>query len=269
MARCTAPRHGHRTASGRAEYPKCGGNGRYGGNGYGSSYSSSGGSSYSGGGSSNRGGGGSSRPKWARSGSSASYTPAQVVSLTPVREAVEKQASLQLDVRDVFLCHAWGDRKEIATQLHDALEAAGVKGWFSEKDLGLGVPMTRAIGKGLTNSRIGFVLVTPALLVCLTQESVADKELLTLLQGNRLVPIVHNTTYDDLRNVSAMLASRSVKHSRGFTGDDRGKDCRSGRHPQRLTIGPPRAIVLIGTLTASCGYWRRHYPTNGAHSDER
>ena len=215
MARCTAPRNGHRTASGRADCPKCGGSGRYGGYGYGSSYpssySSSRGSSYSGGGLSSRssGGGGSSRPKWARSASSASYTPAQVVSLTPVREAVEKQASLQLDVRDVFLCHAWGDRKEIAKQLHDALEAAGVKVWFSEKDLGLGVPMMRAIDKGLTNSRIGLVLVTPALLVRLTQESVADKELSTLLQGNRLVPIVHNTTYDDLRNVSAMLASRS------------------------------------------------------------
>ena len=51
--------------------------------------------------------------------------------------------------------------------------------------------------------------MTPALLVRLTQESVADKELSTLLQGNRLVPIVHNATYDDLRNVSAMLASRS------------------------------------------------------------
>ena len=132
-----------------------------------------------------------------------------MVSLTPVREAVEKQASLQLDLRDVFLCHAWGDRKEIATQLHDALEAAGVKVWFSEKDLGLGVPMMRALDKGLTNSRIGLVLVTPALLVRLTQESVADKELSALLQGNRLVPIVHDTTYDDLRNVSAMLASRS------------------------------------------------------------
>ena len=116
---------------------------------------------------------------------------------------------MQPDVRDVFLCHAWGDRKEIATQLHDALEAAGVNVWFSEKDLGLGVPMMRAIDKGLTNSLVGLVLVTPALLVRLTQESVADKELSTLLQGNRLVPIVHNTTYDDLRNVSAMLASRS------------------------------------------------------------
>ena len=41
------------------------------------------------------------------------------------------------------------------------------------------------------------------------KESVADKELSALLAGNRLVPIVHNTTYEALRNVSPLLASRS------------------------------------------------------------
>ena len=96
-----------------------------------------------------------------------------------------------------------------ANELHDLLEAAGVKVWFSEKDLGLGVPMMRAIDKGLANSRIGLVLVTPAMLERLPKESVADKELSTLLAGNQLIPIVHNTSYEALRNVSPMLASRT------------------------------------------------------------
>jgi len=75
--------------------------------------------------------------------------------------------------------------------------------------LGLGVPMMRAIDKGLAASKIGLVLVTPALLARLPKEGVADKELSTLLQGNRLEPIVHGTTYTALRDVSPMLASRS------------------------------------------------------------
>src|SRR6185312_4416040 len=113
-------------------------------------------------------------------------------------------------LRDVFLCHAWDDRQGPAKELHELLVAAGVKVWFSEKDLGLGVPMMRAIDKGLANSKIGLVLVTPALLDRLPrEESVSDKELSTLLARNQLVPIVHNTTYDALRNVSPMLASRS------------------------------------------------------------
>ena len=134
--------------------------------------------------------------------------PSEVRALTPVREAIEAQGVLP-DRYDLFLCHAWDDRQGAAKELHDVLEAAGVKVWFSEKDLGLGVPMMRAIDKGLAASKIGLVLVTPALLARLPKEGVADKELSTLLQGNRLVPIVHGTTYTALRDVSPMLASRS------------------------------------------------------------
>ena len=209
MARCTAPVRGHRTASAKADCPACGSRyGRYSGYSSYGSYPSS--SSYS---SSGSGGGGksssSSRPRWSRAGSSVSYTPAQVLSLTPIRQTVETRAAAQPDLRDVFLCHAWDDRQGPAKELHDLLVAAGVKVWFSEKDLGLGVPMMRAIDKGLANSRIGLVLVTPALLGRLPKESVADKELSALLASNQLVPIVHNTTYEALRNVSPLLASRS------------------------------------------------------------
>jgi hypothetical protein len=205
MTRCTAPVRGHSSAAAAAECPACRYRSSYRYSGYDSSYSSP---------SSSGGGGGgrsvsSSRPRWSKAGSSLSYTSAQVQFLTPVRQTVETRAAEQPDLRDVFLCHAWDDRHGPAKELHELLEAAGVKVWFSEKDLGLGVPMMRAIDKGLANSRIGLVLVTPALLARLPKEGVADKELSVLLAGNQLIPIVHNTTYADLRNVSPMLASRS------------------------------------------------------------
>ena len=136
------------------------------------------------------------------------YTPAEVRTLTPVRENVEKRASLP-DLRDVFLCHAWDDRKEAAKELHDLLESRGVSVWFSEKDVALGTPLLREIDKGLAKSRVGIVLVTPALLSRVRGEGIADKELSALLARDLLVPIVHNTTYEALRNVSPLLASRS------------------------------------------------------------
>jgi hypothetical protein len=68
------------------------------------------------------------------------------------------------DLRDVFLCHAWDDRKEAAKELHDQLVLRGVKVWFSEKDVLLGTLLLREIDKGLANSRVGIVLVTSALL---------------------------------------------------------------------------------------------------------
>lgn len=209
MARCTAPVRGHRSASAAAECPACSGRyGRY--SNYGSfsspSYFSSGSSGV--GLSSGGGSGNSARPRWSPAGSSVAYTPAEVRALTPVRRSVEDRASLP-DPRDVFLCHAWDDRGSAAKELHDLLESRGVSVWFSEKDVALGTSLLREIDKGLAKSRVGIVLVTPALLRRLRGEGIADKELSALLARDLLVPIVHNTTYDDLREVSPLLGSRS------------------------------------------------------------
>lgn len=212
MARCTAPVRGHRSAAAAADCPASGGRyGRYGGyRSYGPSSSSSYPSSWSGagGGSSSAGSGSRARPRWSPAGSSVVYTPTEVVALTPIRNSVENLAKAS-DLRDVFLCHAWDDRQGPAKELHDLLQSHGVQVWFSEKDVGLGVPLLRAIDKGLANSKIGIVLVTPALLRRLPAEGIADKELSALLARERLVPVVHGTTYEALREVSPLLASRS------------------------------------------------------------
>jgi hypothetical protein len=214
MARCTAPVNGHRTASGAAACPAC--SSRYHSYGshslytspYSSPYSSLGSSGSNGGKTSGGGSGSSVRPRWSRAGSSVVYTPAEVRTLTPVRENFEKRSSVP-DLRDVFLCHAWDDRKGAAKELHDLLESRGVSVWFSEKDVLLGATLLREIDKGLAKSRVGIVLVTPALLRRVAAEGIADKELSALLARDLLVPIVHNTTYEALRDVSPLLGSRS------------------------------------------------------------
>jgi hypothetical protein len=211
MSRCTAPVHGHRSASARAACPACGsGYSRYGSRSYSASsyapsYSSP---SHGGGGRSSGGSPGSAKPRWSKPGSSVAYTSAEVRTLTPVRENVEMRATVP-DLRDVFLCHAWDDRKGSAKDLHDVLESLGVSVWFSEKDVLLGSSLLREIDKGLAKSRVGIVLVTPALLRRLAAEGIADKELSALLARDLLVPIIHDTTYESLREVSPLLGSRS------------------------------------------------------------
>jgi TIR domain len=221
MSRCTAPVEGHRSASAAARCPACRGRRSYGRSSYSAptytrrSYPApvyqprasigSGGSS-----------GSRVRPKWSPSNSSVTYTPQQVQALAPVRQQIEVRAQAYPDLRDAFLCHAWDDRRGVAKDLHDLLEAKGVSVWFSEKDILPGVPFLRAIDKGLANSRIGLVMVTPSLMTRIQAEGIADKELSALLEGNLLVPVVHDTTYGDVRAVSPLLASRH-----GFdTGED-------------------------------------------------
>lgn len=178
--------------------------------------------SWGSGGSGRSSGGGSSRtakPRWSRAGSSVWYTPAEVRALEPVRRSVESRAPLP-DRRDVFLCHAWDDRTGTAKELHDSLETRGVSVWFSEKDVALGTSLLREIDKGLAKSRVGIVLVTPALLRRIQGEGIAEKELSALLARDLLVPIVHDTTYEALREVSPLLGSRSGLSTAGNSMSD-------------------------------------------------
>ena len=211
MAQCTAPKYGHRTESGRANCPVCGRGyssiSRYSRSNYAPSYHSLGNSSHY---SSTSGNVKTSKvkPRWSKSGSAILYTPAEIRALTPVRENVEKRSNLP-DLRDIFLCHAWDDRKNAAKNLYDLLESKGVRVWFSEKDVLLGSNLLREIDKGLSKSRVGIVLVTPSFLERIKKEGVAEKELSALLARDLLVPIVYNTTFEELREVSPLLGSRS------------------------------------------------------------
>ena len=102
--------------------------------------------------------GGAARPRWSPSSSSVTYTPDQVRALTPYRTTVESRGQ-QPELRDLFLCHAWDDRRGVATELNDLLEGEGVSVWFSEKDILLGQPFMREIDRGLAKSRTGLVLL--------------------------------------------------------------------------------------------------------------
>ena len=211
MSRCTAPVYGHRTASGAANCPACGSRSYYRSPSY---YTPPTRPSWSGGGGSSSGGssGGSSgagKSRRLRGGGAVSYTAAEWRTIEPLARQAEEQAREHPERRDLFLCHAWDDRKGAARELCDLLVSLGATVWFSEKDVGLGKSLLREIDKGLANSRIGIVLVTPALLKSLAAEGIADKELSALLATDRVIPVAHDTTFDALRDVSPLLAARS------------------------------------------------------------
>ncbi|WP_207906733.1 toll/interleukin-1 receptor domain-containing protein [Curtobacterium sp. PhB146] len=124
-------------------------------------------------------------------------------------ESVRAAVVTRTQAHDVFLCHAWPDRQADATDLYDLLRGEELSVWFSEVTLKLGTDMRVAIDKGLATSRIGIVLVTPAMLDKLrTDRSVASSELSALLRRSLLVPVLHGVSFEELDQVSPMLASR-------------------------------------------------------------
>lgn len=212
MAQCTAPVQGHRTSSGAANCPACGGRSSY--RSYSpytspSYYSSPALSRSSGGGnSSSSGRGRSARPRWSPANSPVTYTPDEVAALDRYRSKVEAVGP-RAESYDLFLCHAWDDRRGSATELHNLLEAEDVSVWFSERDIVLGQPFMREIDKGLAKTRIGLVLITPAFLKRIESGGVSEKELSELLARDLLIPVAHGVTYDEIRSVSPLLGSRN------------------------------------------------------------
>jgi hypothetical protein len=208
--RCTAPSKGHRTSAGAAACPV---HGRSSHRSYAShsppSYSSPSPARSSGGsGSSGGGGSRSARPRWSPANSPVTYTPDEVAALDRYRTKVEAVGRPRAESYDLFLCHAWDDRRETATDLHNLLEAEDVSVWFSERDIILGQPFMREIDKGLAKTRIGLVLITPALLKRIENGGVSEKELSELLARDLLIPVAHGVTYEEIRSVSPLLGSR-------------------------------------------------------------
>ena len=220
MAQCTAPVNGHRSAAARANCPVCGRRGGYsayngysGYSDYSRSYSSP---------SKNRTGSSSSgnktRAKWSSAGSTILYTPAEIRTLTPLRNEVEKRA--KIDLKDIFLCHAWEDRKTTAKNLTDLLVGNGTSVWFSENEVLLGSNLLREIDKGLAASRVGIVLVTASFLKRIQGNGIADKELSALLSRDQLIPVLDGVTFEELFDVSPLLASRSGLNTSEETMED-------------------------------------------------
>lgn len=220
MAQCTAPVNGHRSAAARANCPVCGRGGGYsayngysGYNDYSRSYSSP---------SKNRtvssSSGNKTRAKWSSAGSTVLYTPAEIKTLTPLRNEVEKRA--KADLKDIFLCHAWEDRKTTAKNLTDLLVENGTSVWFSENEVLLGTNLLREIDKGLVASRVGIVLVTASFLKRIQGNGIADKELSALLSRDQLIPVLDGVTFEELFDVSPLLASRSGLNTSEETMED-------------------------------------------------
>lgn len=209
--RCTAPSRGHRTSSGAAACPV---HGRSSYRSYPTnsspSYSPSATPSLSSGEGGSPGGGGSRsvRPRWSPANSPVSYSSDEVAALDRYRSKVEVVGP-RAESYDLFLCHAWDDRRETATELHNLLEAQDVSVWFSERDIILGQPFMREIDKGLAKTRIGLVLITPAFLKRIESGGVSEKELSELLSRDLLIPVAHGVTYDEIRSVSPLLGSRN------------------------------------------------------------
>jgi len=110
---------------------------------------------------------------------------------------------------DAFISHAVEDKIPIANELCAKLERAGLKIWYSGKELGIGDSIEKTIAKGLNRSRYGIVIFSPTYLA----KNWTIREFYTLLakeieEQKVILPVLYNITLDDLKNKDLLMADR-------------------------------------------------------------
>lgn len=126
------------------------------------------------------------------------------------------QAIATLDAReyDTFLSYARIDGAEVAAALRDALEELGVAVWFDEVAIVPGRSQSLQMDAGLRKARSGIALLTPAYLA---GRFWTERELGALLSKETLIPVLHNVTFEDVKQYSGILPDLA-----GFTTNQDG-----------------------------------------------
>ena len=124
------------------------------------------------------------------------------------------QAVSTLDDReyDTFLSYARIDGGEIASRLREALENLGVSVWFDEIAIIPGRSQSLQMDAGLKKAYSGIALLTPAYLA---GRFWTERELGALLGKETLIPVLHNVTFEDVKEYSGILPDLA-----GFTTEN-------------------------------------------------
>ena len=157
---------------------------------------------------------------------------------------------------DAFISHAVEDKIPIANELCAKLEKAGLRIWYSGKELGVGDSIEKTIEKGLNRSRYGIVIFSPTYLA----KNWTIREFYTLLakeieEHKVILPVLYNISLDELKNKDLLMADRFAVNS------DRGIDFvveRLVREIRKPKVSQPKVawfsriwLILILSLLAN------------------
>lgn len=116
---------------------------------------------------------------------------------------------------DIFICHASEDKESFVRPLANALAQQNVEVWYDEFSLKLGDSIRRAIDNGLTQSRFGIIVISPAFFEKRWPQYELDGLIEIEMRGRDkvLLPIWHGVTHSEVIAQSPSLANRVAVHS--------------------------------------------------------
>jgi len=122
---------------------------------------------------------------------------------------------------DVFISHASEDKDELVRPLAAALVDEGLQVWYDEFELKIGDSLRRKIDKGLANSRVGLVVLSPAFIDKGWTNYELDGIVTRTVSGEQiLLPIWHNITKQQVVAYSPSLADKVARSTATHTVEE-------------------------------------------------
>jgi hypothetical protein len=103
---------------------------------------------------------------------------------------------------DIFLSYARIDGHDVASELCARLQEFGLSVWFDELQIRPGKSQSLQMDNGLRKARAGVAVLTPAYLA---GRFWTERELGSLLHKETLIPVLHGTTFADVKQYSGIL----------------------------------------------------------------
>lgn len=121
---------------------------------------------------------------------------------------------------DVFVSHAWEDKKDFVDKLVTELNALGVKVWYDQRQISWGDSMRERIDEGLSRSKFGIVVISPNYIAegkYWTKTELDGLFQVESVSGKTILPIWHNITKEEVLKYSPMIAGRFAMTSASMT----------------------------------------------------
>ncbi len=135
-----------------------------------------------------------------------------------VRNNPPPSVELNGQYHDVFISHASEDKDEIVRPLANALILKGLNVWYDEFTLRIGDSLRQKIDRGLANSRVGLVVLSPSFIAKGWTNYELDGIVTRTVSGEQiLLPIWHNITKQQVIDFSPSLADKVARSTATHT----------------------------------------------------
>ncbi len=122
---------------------------------------------------------------------------------------------------DVFISHASEDKDDIVRPLANALVAEGLNVWYDEFSMKIGDSLRQKIDQGLSRSRVGLVVLSPAFISKGWTNYELDGIMIKAVSGEQiLLPIWHKITKQEVIEYSPSLADKLARSTAMHTVEE-------------------------------------------------